>query len=281
MKKLNILLITAFAQTVFSYIPQNGPLTLNDQVQTNQLTFARSIKRGIIMDIIIRDPDFATELTSIHQFLNIPITKTLPSYEEIVDFLQISTNKSGVIATIEAFEKVIMRYLHYNHYTFFIEGKNINIFVAGIKNNWFHASEWINSKAWISSNTSSEITQLMNELEQLANIASKHSTATHTRLTKKIESYRNWKANTLKTIAILGTIGLSIVYRKNISDTCNAIGNKAINTKNGLIALYISTQNGISSMITTSKTGMQNSYQYCATGLQNIGSSIKNYIPNF
>ncbi|MBI2344524.1 hypothetical protein HYV10_00430 [Candidatus Dependentiae bacterium] len=217
MKKiLYALLITSIAQTGLSYIPQNGSLQLGDKIQTNQITYNRLVKRGIIMNTIMTDPDFAGELTSIYQFLNIPSTQPLPPYEEIVDALQISTNSSNATMVIEALEKAIMRYLHYNHYLFCVEGKNINIFITGIQYNWFYLSEWLNINSWISSYSSDEIRQLMAELEQLTNIASKHSWVTSARLKAKIISYRNWKANTLKAIGALSALTLGIVYKQKI-----------------------------------------------------------------
>ncbi len=219
MKKIvRLLAITAIFQTGLAYIPQNGPLTLGDEFQTNQLTFARSTKRGLIMNTIITNPEFTAELTTVHNFLNISRANThgLPSYEEIVDALQISTNNNGAIAVIEAFEKAIMRYLHYNHYICSIEGKNINIFFTGIKYNWFYPSEWINPTSWLSSNNSAEIRQLIDELEQLSIIASKHSIITSKRLQIKINAYRSWKQNSIAFITILSTIGAGL-YIKNKS----------------------------------------------------------------
>jgi len=269
MKKTINLAMLLIAQTCLGHIPQIGPLNLGDQVQVSQHTLTRHYTRGIIMNAITKNPDFAGDLTSIHQFLNIPLTQTLPSYEEIVDTLKISTNTVGSIAVIEAFEKAIMRHLHYNHYICCTEGKKTNIFVTGIKYNWFYPSEWINPESWISSYNSPEIRQLMAELEQLANIATNHSIATSLRLKAKVESYRNWKANTLKTIAVLGTVGLSIAYRKNISDSVSY-------AKNGFVTFVTSAKDNIFSVLIAGKNGMGQGYQYCATGLQNIGSSIKN-----
>jgi len=268
MKKIINLAIVLIAQTSLGHVPQIGPLNLGDQVQINQHTLSRHYTRGIIMNAITKNPDFAGDLTTIHQFLNIPLTQTLPSYEEIVDSLSISTNTAGAVAVIESFEKAIMRHLHYNHYICCVEGKKANIFVTGIKYNWFYPSEWINPESWMSSCNSNEIRQLMAELEQLANIAANHSIATSLRLKAKVESYRNWKANTLKTIAVLGTIGLSIAYRKNISDSASY-------AKNELVTFFTSAKDNLFSVLIAGKNGMEHGYQYCATGLQNIGSSIK------
>lgn len=216
MKKiLSLLLLCIIAPNTINtgYIAQNGPLVLGDQIQISPLTLARSIKRGIIMNTIITDPDFRNDLTNMYQFLNLSMAYLPPSYEEIVDMLQVSTNNSGSIAIIEAFEKAIMKYLHYNHYLCCVEGKNINIFFTGIKYNWFYPSAWADLSNWTSSCNSPEIAQLMNELEQLANIASKHSIATSIRLKAKINSYRSWKANTLKVMGVLGVIGLYAAYK--------------------------------------------------------------------
>lgn len=236
MKKiLSFLLMTITVQEGFGYFSQNGPLMLGDQMQVNQLTFARSVKRGIIMNAITTDPNFTTELTNLHQFLNIPLNQALPSYEEIVEILQISTNNSGTVAVIEAFEKAIMRYLHYNQYLCCTEGKTVNIFIAGIKYNWFYPSEWTNLDNWTKSCNSQETRQLIAELDVLANIAQKHSIVTAKRLKTKVESYLNWKANMLKTITVLGTIGLTIAYRENICNACSLIGTKAISVKDSFV----------------------------------------------
>ena len=217
MKKiLQLLLIITISQTVSTYVSQNGLLILGDQVQINQLTLARSIKHGLIMNTIITDPEFAQDLNKIYQYLNIPTTQQLPPYEEIVETLKISTNKAGAIDVIEAFEKAIMKQLHYNNYLFWIEGKIVNIFITGIKTNWFYPSEWINSASWLSSCNQHDIKQLLAELEQLADIASKHSILTKVRLKTKIESYRNWKINTLKTIGAVSVTGLCVALYQRL-----------------------------------------------------------------
>lgn len=211
---LSIVFMTVMAQTIFTYIPQNGPLTIGDQISKNRVDGNNNVARGVIMNTLLTNPDFIQDVNNIYQFLGIPRTVCLPSYEEIVDTVQLSIYNAGAITVIEAFEKAIMRYLHYNHYICYTEGKNINIFFTGVKYNWFYPSEWINSTSWLSSCNSSEIRQLIDELEQLSNIASKHSFTTSQRLKLKINSYRSWKQNSLACMSVLGTIGAGL-YIKN------------------------------------------------------------------
>ncbi len=211
MKKLLAMILMATTQIHTGYIAQNGPVELGDQVQVNQITSIRYVvRRGVIMNSIMTNPDFAEDLNNVLRFLNIGNIQNLPSYEEIVNNLKISTNSYGAVAVIEAFEKAIMRYLHYNHYIFSIEGKRINIFFTGIKYSWFYPSEWINPESWLSGYTSFEIAQLMAELDQLANIAARHSLPTSWRIKAKINAYRNWKTNSLITAAVVGTIAAGV-----------------------------------------------------------------------
>lgn len=209
---LSILAMTVIFQTGLAYIPQNGPLTLGDQTTINR--HENHVPRGVIMNTLLTNPDFVQDINNIYQFLGIPRAVCLPSYEEIVDTVQLSIYSPGAITVIEAFEKAIMRYLHYNHYLCCVEGKNINIFFAGIKYNWLYPSEWINPTSWLSSNNSAEIRQLIDELEQLSIIASKHSIITSKRLQVKINAYRSWKQNSVAFITILSTIGAGL-YIKN------------------------------------------------------------------
>lgn len=213
-------LLTILSQTTFCHIPQNGPLELGDQVQMSQLTATRTVvKRGVIMNNIITNSNFSDELTTIYKFLNLPVTQPLPSYEELVDIVQISTNSRGAIAVLEAFEKAIIEYLNYNHYLCSVEGKVINIFFTGIKYDWFYPSAWINIDCWLSNNMTTEMHQLINELEQLAIIASKHSVLSSIRLKMKVNSYRNWKRNTLVFMSTLGAISAGWYLKNKVANS--------------------------------------------------------------
>jgi hypothetical protein len=208
---LSVVFMATIAQTGFAYVPQNGPLNLGDQTQA---TRSVNTARGVIMNTLLTNPDLAEDVSNIYQFLGTPRSVCLPTYEDIVDAIDMTTYNAGAIRVIEAFEKAIMRYLHYNLYLCYAEGKNINIFFTGIKYSWFYPSAWINPASWSSSCDSVEAMQLINELEQLSNIASKHSTATANRLKLKISAYRNWKQNTLVFMGVLTTIKAGL-YIKN------------------------------------------------------------------
>src|SRR5688500_17577955 len=131
-----------------------GQLTLHTPAQGNLLLGdngnAAGIQRGIIMDTIMNNPNFADEEAAIRQFCKTPVGQQITlSYQQIVQRIRQSTDTAGAIAVIEAFEKAIMNQYHYDTYAIGSYRPWQSIFITGIKYSWINPIKWINPCAWV------------------------------------------------------------------------------------------------------------------------------------
>lgn len=180
-----------------------GPLALHAPAQGNlQLGdngHAAGIQRGIIMDTIINNPDFASEHITIAQFMGIPGQPIQFSYQQIIQRVRQSTDAIQSVAVIEAFEKALMHQYHYENYAMGSYQPWQSIFITGIKYSWINPIKWVNPKYWIS-DQDPELNQILEEMSFLAKVAYKHSLVTANRINATVESYRHWRRNMALTV---------------------------------------------------------------------------------
>ncbi len=198
---------------VSTYTPAPGPLTLGDSYAPMFPGGPTGIQRGLIMKALINDPEFRNDQAALYLFTKTNWNGQLPRYQDIVESLKTSLNNLDSIAVLEAFEKIIMKIVHYEHYMYYTEGKWTNMFFAGIQKP---------SLSWLTLSTSADISQLMQELKQLATIAKRHSLAFSFRLHNKANSYLYWKTRMLKTLATLGAAGGAYYYRDDLKNALNS-----------------------------------------------------------
>lgn len=176
------------------HAPAQGNLQLGDNGH------AAGIQRGVIMDTIITNPNFANEEIAIAQFLGIPLAQPINfSYQQIMQRVQQSTDAAQAITVIEAFEKALMHQYHYDTYAVGSYQPWQSIFFTGIKYSWMNPAKWINPTYWISDNDPN-LNQIMNEMAFLGRAAYKHSYVTSKRISATVESYRHWRRNMALTV---------------------------------------------------------------------------------
>lgn len=201
------------AATQRTYVPAQGPLTLGDSWSPAFPGGHMTLQRGLIMKAIINEPEFFTQRAIISYYTNTN-PQHFPTYQDIVESLKTSINNDASIQVIKAFEKVIMKLVHYENYIYYTEGRWTNMFFAGIQKP---------SMSWLTLSTSADITQLMEELKQLAQIAKRHSLSLSFRLKNKADSYLYWKTRMLKAIAAVALAGGAYYYRDNLRNAAHSI----------------------------------------------------------
>ena len=166
----------------------------------------------------LNEPEFASDQMVLRNFTQAPTNAQLPRYQDIIESLKTSINQANSIAILEAFEKIIMKLVHYEHYMYYSEGKWSNIFFTGIQKP---------SLSWLTLSTSADISQLMHELKQLAQIARRHSLSLSLRLNNKADSYLYWKTRMLKALAAAAAAGGAYYYRENLQNAFNSASDYA------------------------------------------------------
>jgi hypothetical protein len=205
-----------------------GPLAIGDVYAFNPVSGQVVVTRGQIMHTLLTNPSLSRELRQVCAYAGVNNPANLPPYQLIVESLKNSTDNRVAVEVIEAFEETIMKIVHYENYILlFTEGKWSNMWLAGIRKTWFSPSDWINLSTWLPYYVSADVSQLMAEIKQLAQIASRHSLALSFRLNNKADSYLYWKARTLKTLAALGAVGAIAYNRENIAKGFDYAGDLA------------------------------------------------------
>lgn len=191
MKKLFLalfLLLNAATSSLLSmqHIPATGLIELN----------GTATQPGIILDIILNDINFQEERDTL---INFSQNLQNPTYQNIVTLIKNYNGcLEGGLEILEAFERAIMYNIHQKNYITYIENKYLNIFITGIRWSWITPGEW--TRCWYKEN-SYMVHQCMKELSALADITKKYSTTSSARMKATVESYLNWRRNTLITIS--------------------------------------------------------------------------------
>lgn len=190
-----------------SYVPTTGPLEMFDTRPYVQYAATLPIKRGVIMNTLLTNSQFTEELNAVKKFLNIPLSTTYLdiTYQELMDKLTTTTNPQA-ITVIEALEKIIMHQYHYPAYITYSYRKNGSMFITGIQH-----------PANITGKFDAIFEQVLQEINNLSYIASRHSIKSFLRMQSMIHSYKHWKRNLLvSTAATIASIGaIKFLYFKN------------------------------------------------------------------
>lgn len=249
------------------YIPAPGPLTLGDSYAPIFPGGPLVIKRGLIMQTIDEDESLIDKAI-LHVFTKTPVHAQLPLYQDIIESLKTSLNNARSIAVLEVFERAIMKRVHYEHYIYYTEGKWTNMFFTGIQKPSFD---------WLTLSTSADISQLMHELKQLAQIAKRHSLALSLRLNNKADSYLYWKTRTLKTLGALITAGGLYYYRDNIRDNLK----NALSQFYGLTNSAYSTGSNWANTAYTAGASLGNYTSSLAGSAYSTGANWTNYLGSY
>lgn len=194
------LTVSAGLQTAAgNYRPAAGPLNLNGTGLQGQNT------HGPIMQAIRDNNPNNLNVNQVLAQANADISafdgrgQNFSSYQQIMTNLSSTTNTAQAIAALQGIEQVIMHLYNYKVYFGASYNPVTSMFVTGIRQSWFHP-RYYGPKNWISDNDP-ELTQFIDELQNVANIMQRHSSAESTRLKIMIYSYRHWRATTLIAIA--------------------------------------------------------------------------------
>lgn len=174
------------------YLPAQGPLRLGDEVSFNARNIV-PINRGAIMHAIINDPKLIDANAAIAAFdKNSP--PNFRSYQQILDNINQSTDYETSLKALCAIEDAIMHLYDYKVYALGSHKRGISIFFTGIKWSWLLPNTYFNSRNWTSDNDP-ELSQLIDELSQIATITQKHSPIASLRMKATIQSYKHWRRN--------------------------------------------------------------------------------------
>ncbi len=169
------------------YMPAMGCLELRDTINAQgQMT------RGIIMHALINNPDLQAELQAVVDFDG--QGPNLRTYQQIMDNLKNSTSSSTALAALKAFEQVIMHLYDFRVYAVGSYKPYVSIFVTGIKWSWINPINYLKPKSYISDNDP-ELTQLIDELANVAKVTTIHSLPEGKRMSLTVQSYRHWRRN--------------------------------------------------------------------------------------
>lgn len=123
-------------------------------------------------------------------------------------------NSQSAIKAVRAIERAIM-YLYDSKVYLAGSYKPVqSIFVTGIRKSWLKPWTYFSWDNWTSDNDT-ELYQLISELDQLADLIERHSLFESMRLKATIESYRNWRRNTLIALAVYLTVDMGHRGAKN------------------------------------------------------------------
>ncbi|HSW77109.1 MAG TPA: hypothetical protein VLG50_08680 [Candidatus Saccharimonadales bacterium] len=236
------------------YTPANGPLILGDRI--NQQT--RILERGTIMYTIFTNPLFANELATIARFDGNPINN-LSSYQQIMENLAKTTNTAQAIEVTKAFERTIMYLYDYRAYTYGNYKPWNSIAVTGIKWTWVNPLAYFNPKNYVSDNNP-ELTQLIDELDNLTQIVKKHSAKEGIRLELTVHSYRYWRAYAAATT--VACVATAWYYKQNI-----------LNAKNNLTA-------AVAGMALTCRTAGTNAKEAIASKVNTVATTCQTATTN-
>ena len=192
-----IMLISSFnlLDAAAQYTPTTGPLNLSDAANTTT--------RGSIMQIVINNnPAIAGVANPTLAQANAAISifdgqgQNFRPYQQIMTNLRQATNTTQALEALTAFETILMHMYDYRAYMVGTYKPVQSIFVTGIRWSWINPICYISPKSWLSDNDA-ELKQIIDELDQIADIATFHSALVGTRIKTTVSSYRNWRRNVL------------------------------------------------------------------------------------
>lgn len=178
-----LLALTATMQSM--YTPVQGPLQLYDTLTPGG---ALNVS-GIITNTVINNPELRTDFQIIQNFAN-TLNPRQMTYQGIMNAIQ---NSHTPLATqaLRAYENVIM-YIYHKRAFIISVPYNPYLPVQGLRYSWLNPFSYINPYSWFGDNNA-QLDQLLNEFEQLANIAHGKNPAIGLRMKGTIHSYRHWR----------------------------------------------------------------------------------------
>lgn len=194
MKKLLsiVLLFTAHlsynAAIIKLHDPAKGPLPLADTKTMN----------GVVTQALV-NPDLSQEAAIIAKFTS--TTPNAKTYQDIITAIKNSPGNKNAIEALKAYEKIIM-YL-YQHEACLLHIKYhpyLSMTLPNcIRRSWANPFKWLSPKSWISDNNK-KLEQLIEELDQLADVAYVHSSPLYLRMKGVVLSYEKWRAAIMATV---------------------------------------------------------------------------------
>lgn len=186
---------------VSAYVPTAGPLQLTDTPG----------RLGVISATLMNNPELQEQRLAFQRFANqFPGTHT---YQGMIAAISNAQSPTGYQA-LEAFEQVIM---HIYHEKAFITYMDYDPYypVQGLRYTWFNPLTYINPQSWISDNNA-ELDQLLNEFDQLADIAMSKNPLLGARMKSTVHAYRHWRKYIL---GFMLTYFAQDRYKRNWKDT--------------------------------------------------------------
>lgn len=197
MKKLllsSLFMLLSMSTLNYSHTPAPGPLTLGDT--TTGTGQKQKITPGVILGTMKGNNDLQQEWNTIGNLLS--QHSNIKTYQEVIDIIKNAKNSIGDQA-LEAFENTIMYIYHKTAFAIHIK-YNPYFPLQGFRYSWLSPLAWIKPKSWIEDNND-ELDQLINEFEQLANIAMNKNPIVGSRMKVTVHAYRHWRKYVLATIS--------------------------------------------------------------------------------
>lgn len=191
MKKLLFLPLLALSFKAYSYVPAPGPLTLTDPIGSV----------GAITATLRKNTDLLAEEAHIIKFVQQAGLGAMP-YQRIIDHIKLAETPQALLA-LEAYGKAIM-YMYQNKAYVLKAGFLPHCSpIRGVKNPFPNEAE---------------LTQLLDEYDQLATIAMGKSYLVGFQMKLAVKSYKYWYWKTCMTIAA-ATYLLYDIGQRDIKDT--------------------------------------------------------------
>lgn len=191
--------VSAVVQGAGLYSPAQGPLDFNGTGRQGQNT------HGPIMQAIRDNNPNNLNANQVLAQASADIAafdgrgQNFSSYQQIMTNLSSTTNTAQAIAALQGIEKIIMHLYNYKAYFGSSYDPVRSIFVTGIRQSWCDPRCY-GPKGWVSDNNL-ELKQLIDELENVANVMHRHSTIESMRLKTIVFSYRHWRVTMALSIA--------------------------------------------------------------------------------
>lgn len=192
MKKLflSMMLCASFGLLQATYVPADGPLTLGDAGTS------LAVNRGAIMGSIVNATPqnanvvFYLAKLRIQTFYGMQsANNNFPTYQKLMNDISVTTKTQEAVNVVKSIEAILMHLYDYDTYLCGRYRPGQSIFVTGIRYNNIFFDD-------------AKLKQLINELENLANVVSVHSATMSARLKMTVHSYRHWRRNLALTCAV-------------------------------------------------------------------------------
>ncbi|MBI2344553.1 hypothetical protein HYV10_00575 [Candidatus Dependentiae bacterium] len=179
------------------YIRTPGPLNLLDQVTNNS-----NVERGAMFEGFNSKFKYFPYLKKICEIYGVRDLNDLPMYQNIMsDLDQQNISSDKAVALIKIFEYLIMDLVSDQLYFIGSYTTYASYVFTGIRYKWVNPFSWMNPFNYFGENNE-VVYQLLHEMDQLANIATKYDTFLAIHLQATVFSYLHWR-KVLLAVAVM------------------------------------------------------------------------------